>query len=109
MAKDLELSLKLPISDANEGLLPLIADDEGWTADALLGSPDEHENPTAPITAVEFLCDLLKKDLTTYLSGKIAKAITNQYGKSQDALKATVLEQLKEELVVTVEIKERVL
>jgi len=108
MAKDLELSLQLPISDANVGLIGLIAQDSGWDAEKLLGAPDINGNPTAPISAEDFVCiHILIAHMEKFFSEKVEMAIANQYGRSQDAMKAAVLEQLKQELVVAVEIKDR--
>jgi len=108
MAKDLELKGTLPISDANEGLLTLIAKKKGWTETRLLKTPDEKGNPTEPMTAEEFVCQfLLKKMLEDYFNTEVDETFEWAYGILQSDAKVRVLEQLNEELVVTAEIKNR--
>lgn len=108
MAKNLELQLNLPISDANEALIALVATANGWDADRLLGTPDEFGNPTEPISANEYVCQfMLKKEVIDYIAGKVSSAFDWYYGASQGAMKQQVMAALGEELQVTAEIKDR--
>lgn len=111
MAKDLEMVVNLPISDANVGIIEIVARANGWseTAEFFIGAVDENGGQIpSTVTAQYFICNLmLKAYISNYISEKISSSFDWYYGKSQAVTKALVMTQLNTELTITSEITDR--